>query len=59
MSTATQRLKATSNHFQSQANMAANNFYSVVAGVGAGTGMLIVFHFQVSTCYSFILQDAL
>jgi hypothetical protein len=46
MSTATQRLKATSNHFQSQVNMAANNFYSVVAGVGAGTGMSIVFQLQ-------------
>jgi uncharacterized membrane-anchored protein YitT (DUF2179 family) len=50
MSTAAQRLKATSIHFQSQVNMAANNFYSVVAGVGAGTGMSIVFHLQASTC---------
>jgi hypothetical protein len=40
MSRASERLSATTNHLHSQApNMAAaNNFYSIVAGVGAGTG---------------------
>lgn len=48
MSTAAQRLILTSNHLQSQNMAAASNFYSVVAGVGAGTGRSVALKFAKS-----------
>lgn len=40
MSTASGRLISISNHLQSSNMAAASNFYSIIAGVGAGTGQL-------------------
>jgi hypothetical protein len=39
MCKASKRLATHTNHLQSINMAAANNFYSIVAGVGAGTGM--------------------
>jgi hypothetical protein len=40
---ASERLTVHSNHLQSSGMAAANTFYGIVAGVGAGTGMAFVF----------------
>jgi len=46
MSTAFQRLQAQINHLRSENMVAANNFYSIIAGVGAGTGRSVAVRFS-------------
>jgi hypothetical protein len=43
MSTASQRLTTTRSHLRLPNMAAASNFYSIVAGVGAGTGRYVLF----------------
>jgi len=48
MSTVLQRLSLANAHLQADSTMASSNFYSVVAGVGAGTGRSVALKFAKS-----------
>jgi len=48
MSTASQRLTTLRNHLQLPNMAAASNFYSIVAGVGAGTGTYSLFSLSIT-----------